>query len=106
MRETRVPSLGQEDPLEKEMATRSRILAWKISWIEEAGRASLQSMGLQESDLTERLHFLSFSVPGTVLGLRGALVTSQKSLLSWGVFWVKEADVSTEGNRQASCRRR
>ena len=52
------------------------------------------------------VHFLSFSVPGTVLGLRGALVTSQKSLLSWGVFWVKEADVSTEGNRQASCRRR
>ena len=40
-----VPSLGQEDPLEKEMATHSSTLAWKIPWTEEAGR--LQSMGLQ-----------------------------------------------------------
>ena len=38
-------SLGQEDPLEKEMATHSNILAWKIPWTEEPGR--LQSMGLQ-----------------------------------------------------------
>ena len=38
-----VRSLGQEDPLEKEMATHSRTLAWKISWTEEPGR--LQSMG-------------------------------------------------------------
>ena len=36
---------GQEDPLEKEMATHSSILAWKIPWMEEPGR--LQSMGLQ-----------------------------------------------------------
>ena len=40
-----VQSLGQEDPLEKEMATHSSILAWKIPWMEEPGR--LQSMGLQ-----------------------------------------------------------
>ena len=45
MRETRVLSLGQEDPLEKEMATHSSILAWKIPWTEEPGR--LQSMGWQ-----------------------------------------------------------
>ena len=45
MRETRVRSLGWEDPLEKEMATHSSILAWKIPWTEEPGR--LQSMGLQ-----------------------------------------------------------
>ena len=45
VRETRVRSLGWEDPLEKEMATHSSILAWKISWTEEAG--GLQSMGLQ-----------------------------------------------------------
>ena len=45
MRETWVQSLGQEDPLEKEMATHSSILAWKIPWTEEPGR--LQSMGLQ-----------------------------------------------------------
>ena len=45
MRETWVPSLGQEDPLEKEMAIHSSTIAWKIPWIEEPGR--LQSMGLQ-----------------------------------------------------------
>ena len=43
--ETWVRSLGQEDPLEKEMATHSSTLAWKIPWTEEPGR--LQSMGLQ-----------------------------------------------------------
>ena len=45
MQETPVQSLGQEDPLEKEMATHSSILAWKIQWMEEPGR--LQSIGLQ-----------------------------------------------------------
>ena len=43
MWETRVQSLGQEDPLEKEMATHSSNLAWKIPWTEEHGR--LQFMG-------------------------------------------------------------
>ena len=38
MQETRVQSLGQEDALEKEMATHSSILAWKIPWVEEPGR--------------------------------------------------------------------
>ena len=45
MRETRVRFLGREDPLEKEMAIHSSIIAWKIPWTEEPGR--LQSMGLQ-----------------------------------------------------------
>ena len=45
MWETLVRSLGQEDPLEKGMATHSSILAWKIPWTEEPGR--LQSMRLQ-----------------------------------------------------------
>ena len=45
MRETQVRSLGREDPLEKEMATHSSTLAWKIPWTEEPGR--LQSMGPQ-----------------------------------------------------------
>ena len=44
MLETQVQSLGQEDPLEKEMATHSSTLAWKSPWTEEPGR--LQSMGL------------------------------------------------------------
>ena len=45
--ETRVQSLGQEDPLGKEMATHSSILAWEIPWTEESG--GLQSMGSQKS---------------------------------------------------------
>ena len=43
VQETQVQSLGQEDPLEKGMATRSRILTWRIPWTEEPGE--LQSMG-------------------------------------------------------------
>ena len=45
MRETWLQSLGQEDPLEKEMATHSSTRAWKIPWTEKPGR--LQSMGSQ-----------------------------------------------------------
>ena len=45
IQETWVQSLGQEDPLEKRMATHSSILAWRIPWTEEPG--GLQSMGLQ-----------------------------------------------------------
>ena len=45
MQETWVQSLGQEDPLEKEMATHSSTLAWKIPWTEKPGR--LQSVGSQ-----------------------------------------------------------
>ena len=50
MQETWVQSLIREDPLEKEMASHSSILAWRIPWTEEPGR--LQSMGSQESDMT------------------------------------------------------
>ena len=50
MQETWVRFLGREDPLEKEMATHSGIITWRIPWTEELGR--LQSMGLQESDTT------------------------------------------------------
>ena len=49
MKETCTPSLGWEDSLEKEMATHSSILAWRIPWTEEP--CGLQSMGLQESDM-------------------------------------------------------
>ena len=45
MQETQIQSLGWEDPLEKEMATHSSILAWRIPWMEETG--GLQSMGSQ-----------------------------------------------------------
>ena len=51
MRETRVQFLNQEDPLEKETATHSSTIAWKIPWMEEPGR--LQSTGHKESDMTK-----------------------------------------------------
>ena len=60
MWETWVQSLGQEDPLEKEMAFHSSTLAWKIPWTEEPDR--LQSMGSKESYSLEQLHF-HFHVP-------------------------------------------
>ena len=53
MWETWVQALGREDPLEKEMATHSGILAWRIPWTEKPGR--LQSLGRKELDMTERL---------------------------------------------------
>ena len=51
MQETRVPSLGWEDPVDKEMAAHSSTLAWKIPWTEEPGR--LWSVGHKELDMTE-----------------------------------------------------
>ena len=56
VQETWVPSLGREDSLEKEMATHSSTLAWKIPWMEEPG-AGYCPWGHKESDTTERLHF-------------------------------------------------
>ena len=63
MQKTWVQSLDWEYSQEKEMATHSSILAWRIPWTEEPGR--LQSMGLEESDMTERLTLsLSFHPSG------------------------------------------
>ena len=53
--EDAVQSLGQEDPLEKEMAAHYSVLAWEISWTEEPGR--LQSIELQRVDTTGQLSF-------------------------------------------------
>ena len=55
MWETRVWSLGWEDPLEKEMATPSSTLAWKISWT--GNLVGYSPWGCKESDMTEQLHF-------------------------------------------------
>ena len=49
--ETRIRSLGREDPLEEGMATHFNILTWRILWTEEAG--GLQSWGFKELDMTE-----------------------------------------------------
>ena len=59
IQETWVRSLGQEDPLEKEMVTHSSTLAWEIPWIEEPG--GLQSTGSQESDMTVLLSMHALS---------------------------------------------
>ena len=61
MQETQVQPLGQEDLLEKEMATHSSVLAWRIPWTEEPD--GLQSMGSQESDMTEPFSLSLFSSP-------------------------------------------
>ena len=53
MRETQVRGLGQEDPLEKRVATHSNILAWRMPWTEEPG--GLSPGGCRESDMTEQL---------------------------------------------------
>ena len=69
IRETRVQSLrSREDLLEKEIATHSSILAWKIPWTEEPG--GLQSMGVKESGRTEQLMltYLHFFFKETVAG--------------------------------------
>ena len=58
MRETRVQSLGREDPLEKEMATHSSTLAWKINGLRSL--IGYSPWGCKESNMTERLHFQTF----------------------------------------------
>ena len=65
MQEIQVPSLGQEESLEKGKATHSSILAWEIPWTEEPGR--LQSTGLQKSrtqlsDWTELKQFKNYEI--------------------------------------------
>ena len=61
IQETRVRSLGRKDPLEKEMATHSSILAWKIPWTEDPGRLQSKSLVLQRvgHDWATSLHFTS-----------------------------------------------
>ena len=61
---TRVQSLGREDPLEKEMATHSSILAWKIPWVEEPGRLqSMESQRVRHDWATSLSLFLSLLNP-------------------------------------------
>ena len=69
--------LGREDPLEKEMATHSSILAWKIPWMEKPGR--LQSTGSLRVSTTEQLHF-HFSLSG--IGKGNA---THSSVLAWRI---------------------
>ena len=56
MQETQVWSLGQEDPLEKEMVIHSSILAWKTLWAEEPDGLDWSPWGCKESDTTQQLN--------------------------------------------------
>ena len=80
MQATPPPSLGWEDPLEKEMATQSSILAWRIPWTEEPGR--LQSMGLQRAGHDR--------VTNTFIFCRASEQASQRHInLVCGLFYAK-----------------
>ena len=87
--EARVRSLGWEDPLEEEMATHSRILAWRIPWREEPG--VLQSMGLQRVGHNLRLNNIEVMtvsdmcvcVCGPVLFLRKSILTTWSRLIKY-----------------------
>ena len=89
MQEMGVQSLGQEDPLEKEMATDSSVLPCKILWMEEPGR--LQSMGCKESDTTEHTHmhslqtFLCFWHMFLPILFAGLTKTPSESNLEWSL---------------------
>ena len=74
MQETQVRSLDQEDPLEKEIATHSSTLAWKIPWTEEPGR--LQAMGLRRvgHDRATSLHYYTNDAIFTYNGIFNSAV--------------------------------
>ena len=94
MRETQVWSLGQEDPLEKEMATHSSTLAWRIPWMEE--HVGYSAWGRKEPDRTKQLHFLwrlnpccysccpSTPPEGTQGGVRHSVLQ--------GIWWDRSSD--------------
>ena len=104
MQEIWVWSLGWEDPLEKEMATSSSTIAWKIPWTEEHGR--LQSMGRKESDMTEHMHSnLTFSLE-IISHQREAkcsdwrVMTHDLSRVMQWLFWLKH---ETQSPRNFQC---
>ena len=82
--ETQVWSLGQEDPLEKEMATHASILAWKSLWVEEPGR--LQSKGLhrvRHNWATKHTHCYSRVIPDW-----GCLGKCRSHILDTNLGWI------------------
>ena len=84
IQETWVRSLGREDPLEKEVAPHSSLLAWRIPWTEEPG--GLQSLGSQELDTTWRLSRRHHHHPRwIVVGIASVLTVFGSFLLSWSL---------------------
>ena len=92
MQETRVRSLGWEDPLAKETATPSSILAWKISWM-EPGR--LQSMGSQRvgQDWAASLHFNTVVTFLSIYIVLYNLYNSPVNAIIFLVLWMKELNL-------------
>ena len=102
MQETWAQFLGPEDPLEKEVATHSCILAWRTPWTKETG--GLQSMGSQELDMTEWLNWTCSSVSkesacnaetqvwslGQEVPLKKEMET-HSSILAWEIPWTEES---------------
>ena len=81
LQETQIQSLGQEDPLEKGMATHSSILAWRIPWTEEPG--GLQSMGSQRvgRDWNDLARTLARTWGGEEATEQNAVLPARRSLL-------------------------
>ena len=83
--ETRVWSLGQEDPLKKEMAIHSRTIAWKIPWTEEPGR--LQSMGSQRvgHDWATSLSLKKIKLHCSILKIKTSIISLRNQLGTRGI---------------------
>ena len=84
MRETWLQSLGREDPLEKEMATHSSILAWRIPWMEEPGR--LQSMGSQRVGHDWATSLFSVMFASLLRNFNTYLVKIPRPIMSPGLY--------------------
>ena len=107
--ETWVQFLCREDPLEKEMATHSSILACEIPWTEEEP-GGLQSIGLQESDTTGRLnhhhgnlHPKTFSKMFRITLRKAVLIDTATSQHPLGIFIFKQTRASTSGRMHTTC---
>ena len=99
MQETQVQSLVQEEPLEKEIATHSSILAWKIPWTEEPG--SYSSWGHKESDTIEQLYFhfhtLFYRPCRTALGTMWECFIKMQ-VLKGDIHWPQPRRLATTGS--------
>ena len=81
MQEMQGPSLGWEDPLEKEMATPSSILAWRIPWTEESGEAPVHEISKVSESVQSLSHVRLFATPWTAAHQTSLSITSSHSLL-------------------------
>ena len=88
MQETWVQSLGWEDPLEKEMATHSSTLAWRIPWREEP--VGYSPWGHKELDTTERLHFHFHTTIMFKEAISEKAMTPHSSTLAWKIPQMEE----------------